>query len=56
MKTFLFAGLEIGEEARMLGLAMIPGRHIVSIEIDTHIAEFGTGEQSRNCFKLENST
>ena len=37
-------GLEEGEEPRTLGLAMVPGRHIVSIHIDTNVPEFRTLE------------
>merc|ERR1712141_411023 len=50
------SGPESGEEARILGLAMIPGKHIVSIELDTRISEFGKGAHPLNCFTLENVT
>ena len=41
MYQFL-AGPEEGEEARTLGLAMIPGIHIVEIHVDTNVPEFRT--------------
>eukprot|EP00794_Sanderia_malayensis_P015278 gene15278-16854_t len=33
-------GLENGEQPRTLGLAMVPGRHIISIEMDINLPEF----------------
>jgi len=46
-------GPESGEEARILGLAMVPGRHIVSIDIDAHVSEFKNEDKPNSCFKLE---
>ena len=47
------SGPESGEEARILGLAMIPGRHIVSIDIDAHVSEVKNEDKPLSSFKLE---
>lgn len=48
-----FTGLETGEEARMLGLAMIPGRHIINIDIDTNIPDLKTSDYPLGSIKLQ---
>lgn len=49
---FTFSGPDLGEEARMLGLAMIPGRHIISIDIDINVPDFRMPHQPFGYIKL----
>ncbi len=55
MKTYLL-GLENGEEPRTLGLAMVPGRHIVSIDVDANTPDFRTIENPLGKVSFVNNT